>query len=310
MSTQARKANASLDLTGKSAVIAGGSQGIGAGVAIRFAQAGANVLIIGRSKERLETVIADARKVAKSTDQKLNYVSADLSLVSGIRAITKEIETKTDGRVDYLIQTQGGIPTGRYETTSEGIESHFAVQVLNRFLLSYLLADSGALKDSSIFIVAPGGTQKEFNLDDIELASTKLDGRMAQITSQAGRDSVITDSFTKSLQSHFPKIKFLHLAPGFVQTNVTTNNDIPALLRLGISYIVFPIAARTFGNTATSYADIPVFLAANEEREALVAREGYFLDVKNKRVNLSPYATEEKNQEAVFEKLKGYLDGH
>jgi short-subunit dehydrogenase len=34
--------------------MAGGSQGIGAGVAICFAQSGANIIVIGRSQERLE----------------------------------------------------------------------------------------------------------------------------------------------------------------------------------------------------------------------------------------------------------------
>lgn len=309
MSTQARKANTNLDLTGKSAVIAGGSQGIGAGVAIRFAQAGANVIIVGRSKERLQKVIADARKVAKSAEQKLDYVSADLSLVSGTKAAANEIEAKTGSHVDYLIQTQGGMPNGRYETTSEGIELHFAVQILNRFHLSYILAASGALKDTSISIIGPGGIQTEFNLDDIELASAKDAGSYAQIGKHATRDSVITDALTKSLQSHFPLIKFFHLSPGLVQTDVMNNQHVPAPIRLAINYVVFPIAARTFGNTTTSYADIPVFLAANEERGAVVAEEGYFLNEKNKRVNPNPYALEEKNQEAVFEKLKEYLDG-
>ncbi|KFZ05779.1 hypothetical protein V501_08027 [Pseudogymnoascus sp. VKM F-4519 (FW-2642)] len=309
MSTQARKANANLDLTGKSAVIAGGSQGIGAGVAIRFAQAGANVIIVGRNKERLQEVISEARKVARSTEQKLDYLSADLSLVSEIKIVAKEIEAKTGGHVDYLIQTQGGMPNGRYETTSEGIEVHFAVQILNRFLLNYLLATSGTLKDTSIAIVGPGSTQTEFKLDDIELASAKDENRYSQIAKHAARDSVVTDTFTKSLQTHFPQLKFFHLAPGFVQTDIMTNQDVPTPIRLAINYIVFPLAARSFGNTTTTYADIPVFLAANEEREAVVEAEGYFLNEKNKRVELNLYATEEKNQEAMFETLKGYLDG-
>ncbi|KFY28573.1 hypothetical protein V491_00396 [Pseudogymnoascus sp. VKM F-3775] len=309
MSSQARKANINLDLTGKTAVIAGGSQGIGAGVAIRFAQAGANVIIVGRNKERLQGVISEARKAAKSTEQKLDYVSTDLSLISGTKAAAREIETKSGGRVDYLIQTQGGIPNGRYELSSEGIELHFAVQILSRFLLTYLLATSGTLRDTSITVVGPGGAEIDFNLDDIELASAKDNGSYSQIGKHATRDSVITDTFTKSLQSHFPKIKFFHVAPGLVQTDIMTNQGVPAPMRLAINYIVFPIAARTFGNTTTSYADIPVFLAANEGREAVVAAEGYFLNEKNKKVAPNPYALEEKNQEAVFEKLKGYLDG-
>jgi short-subunit dehydrogenase len=73
MSTQARKANENLDLTGKTAVLAGASQGIGAGAAVRFAKAGANVIIIGRSRERLENVISQARSAAKSPNQKFDF---------------------------------------------------------------------------------------------------------------------------------------------------------------------------------------------------------------------------------------------
>jgi phosphoglycerate dehydrogenase-like enzyme len=108
MSTQAHKANESLDLTGKTAAIAGGSQGIGAGTAIRFAQAGANVIVVGRSKERLEKVVAEARKAAKSVDQKFDYVSVDLSLVSGVKTAAKEIEAKSNGKVDYLVRSHPG----------------------------------------------------------------------------------------------------------------------------------------------------------------------------------------------------------
>jgi hypothetical protein len=55
---------------------------------------------------------------------------------------------------------------------------------------------------------------------------------------------------------------------------------------------------------------IPLFLAANERRDSVVEQEGYFLDNKNKKTNLSPYAVDEKNQRAVFEKLRGYLEDH
>jgi NAD(P)-dependent dehydrogenase (short-subunit alcohol dehydrogenase family) len=308
MSTQAHKANIGLDLTGKTAVIAGGSQGIGASVAIRFAQAGANVVIIGRSQERLSAITAEARKLAKSQDQKIDSISADLSLVSSIKSLAKDIEAKTDSKVDYLVQTQGGTPNGRYETTSEGFESHFAVQILSRFLLNYVLSSSGVLKDASISVMAPGGTQTEFNLDDIELSAGKDSNRLAQMASHVSRDGLIADTYTKALQRKFPSITYFHIYPGLVQTEVMTNQGMPFPIGPLINYIVYPIAARTFGNTATSYADIPVFLAANNSRDALVDKEGLFLDNKSQKAALSPYALDEANQEKVFEKLKGYLN--
>jgi NAD(P)-dependent dehydrogenase (short-subunit alcohol dehydrogenase family) len=308
MSTQARKYNEGIDLINKTAVISGASQGIGAGVAIRFAQAGANIIIVGRSEERLQNIVSEARKVAKSSDQKIDYVSADLSLVSGTKTAAKEIEAKSNGKVDYLVQTQGGMPNGLHETTVEGIESHFAVQVLNRFLLNYILTSSGVLKDTSISVMAPGGTTTEFNLDDMELTSIKDNSRYVQMAKQVARDGVVTDTYTKALQSKFPQINFFHISPGLVQTNVMVNQGIPFPLRELITYVVFPIASRTFGNTVESYADIPVFLAANEKRKIVIEKEGYFLSNKNTKLSPNPFAMDEKNQQATFEMLKGYLE--
>lgn len=307
MSSQARKANTGLDLSGKTAVIAGGSQGIGAGVAIRFAQAGANIIIVGRSKERLERVISDASKVAKSTGQKLDYVSTDLSLVSGVKSAAKELENKSNGKVDYLVQTQGGTPNGLQEATSEGIESHFAVQVLSRFLLAYLLASSGVLRDTGISIMAHGGKETSFDFETIGVVD-KVSGRFSLMGQQIRSDAIITDTYTKSLQSKLPQLNFFHVSPGLVQTDVMVNQGVPFPMPELMTYIVFPIAARTIGNSVASYADIPVFLAANEERKGMVEKDGYFLDNKNKRVTPSPSARDEGNQMAVFEKLVGYLE--
>jgi NAD(P)-dependent dehydrogenase (short-subunit alcohol dehydrogenase family) len=309
MSTQARKDNNGIDLVNKTIVITGGSQGIGAGVAIRFAQAGANIIVVGRSQERLQTVVSQARKAARSVDQKIDYVIADLSLVSSTKTAAKEIEAKTNGKFHYLVQTQGGMPNGLHETTVEGIESHFAVQVLNRFLLNYIFASSGVLQDTSISVMAPGGTETTWNLDDIELTSIKNSSRYVQMVKQVSRDGLVTDTYTKALQSKFPQIKFFHVSPGLVQTNVMVNQGVPFPIRELITYIIFPIASRTIGNSVESYSDIPLFLAANERRKSVIEKEGYFLNHKNKQLSQSPYAMNEKNQQAVFDKLKSYLEG-
>lgn len=71
-----------------------------------------------------------------------------------------------------------------------------------------------------------------------------------------------------------------------------------------------PIIERTIGNSAESYAEIPVLLAANESEEKLakVDREqGRFLDNTVKKVEISEWAKKEENQEAAYQKLKSYL---
>lgn len=55
-------------------------QGIGAAVAVRFAQAGSSVYVLGRSEERGNKVIAELRKAAegKGKGQTFEFVQADL----------------------------------------------------------------------------------------------------------------------------------------------------------------------------------------------------------------------------------------
>jgi len=49
------------DLSGKTAVVTGGGRGIGRGITLAMASAGANVVLAGRSPEPLETAAAEAR---------------------------------------------------------------------------------------------------------------------------------------------------------------------------------------------------------------------------------------------------------
>lgn len=80
MSTFARNANIGLDLSHKTAAISGGTQGIGEGVGIRFARAGANVYIIGRNQELGEKVV-EKLKAAGREGKTYEFIQADLSCV-------------------------------------------------------------------------------------------------------------------------------------------------------------------------------------------------------------------------------------
>ena len=54
-----------VSLKGRSAIVTGGSKGIGLAVATRIAQAGADVAIVARGKETLDEAVATIKKTAK-----------------------------------------------------------------------------------------------------------------------------------------------------------------------------------------------------------------------------------------------------
>lgn len=79
MSSLAAKENVGLDLTGKVAAIAGGTQGIGEAVGLRFAQAGASVFVIGRDEARGSAVVEQLRKAGGVAEgRSYEFIKADL----------------------------------------------------------------------------------------------------------------------------------------------------------------------------------------------------------------------------------------
>lgn len=63
-----------LDLTGKTAMVCGSTQGIGKASAVELASLGANVILVARNEESLKTAMKD---LDVSKGQKHNFLVAD-----------------------------------------------------------------------------------------------------------------------------------------------------------------------------------------------------------------------------------------
>lgn len=86
----------------KVALITGGTRGIGAVMARRFAEQGARVVITGRSRDAGEEVAASIR----AAGGEVRFVRADLSVEDDARASVAEAEA-TYGRLDVLVNNAG-----------------------------------------------------------------------------------------------------------------------------------------------------------------------------------------------------------
>jgi NAD(P)-dependent dehydrogenase (short-subunit alcohol dehydrogenase family) len=107
-----------LELSGKVALISGGSRGIGKAVAWEFAREGMDVVICSRSREPLE---AAAHDIAQDTGQRIIPMTAD---TTDQRSVAQLVASTLEalGRIDVLVNnaaTPGGLVRGTLSDAAE-----------------------------------------------------------------------------------------------------------------------------------------------------------------------------------------------
>ena len=119
-----------LGLTGKTAVVTGGSKGIGLETARLLAREGARVLICARRPSALEEAAGD---IQKTTGKKVETHSFDVTDLKAIEALPGVIQQKLGG-VDLLVNNAG---TGTYkpflEVTDEELQYGMAINFFGQF---------------------------------------------------------------------------------------------------------------------------------------------------------------------------------
>lgn len=98
-----------LSVEGKVAIITGGSQGIGNGLAKGFAKAGASVVLVARGAELLEVAVEEI----KSKGGRALAVPADVTDSSQVSQMVKRT-VEAFGRIDVLINCAGGTGADRF----------------------------------------------------------------------------------------------------------------------------------------------------------------------------------------------------
>ncbi len=120
------------DLSGKVALVTGGGHGVGRHLSIGLAEAGADVVLVGRKPEPLAEVAA----VLEAMGRKSWVVEADLSNVEGIDAVMQAVRAGP-ARLDVLVNNAGMVwaaPTLEYPL--EGWDRVFDLNVRGLFYLS------------------------------------------------------------------------------------------------------------------------------------------------------------------------------
>ncbi|BCI50937.1 3-oxoacyl-(ACP) reductase [Mycolicibacterium litorale] len=110
-------------LQGRSAIVTGGSKGIGRGIAEVFANAGVDVLITGRNQADIDTTVADLSGKAGT----VSGVAADVADPADCRRVV-DTAVERHGGLDIVCANAGIFPSGRLEElTPEDIEQVLGV---------------------------------------------------------------------------------------------------------------------------------------------------------------------------------------
>jgi 3-dehydrosphinganine reductase len=95
-----------MDLNGKSAIVTGGSSGIGKAIAKLLVRRGANVFLIARRDDLLRAAVADMKEEAVGASQRFGCFSADVSDLTAVKEAVKAAEAEC-GPTEVLVNSAG-----------------------------------------------------------------------------------------------------------------------------------------------------------------------------------------------------------
>ena len=102
------------DLSGRVAVVTGGSKGLGAAAANALAAAGARLVLVARDTQALE----ERAHALRSAGAEVSWVAEDLAHSGAAEGIVRQAIAQAGG-VDILVNAAGAITRGAVEETSE-----------------------------------------------------------------------------------------------------------------------------------------------------------------------------------------------
>ena len=255
---------------GKVIVITGSSDGVGAAAARILAQAGHQIVLVGRSPEKTSRIAAEL-----SADAHI----ADFADLGAVRALAAALLARYP-RIDVLANNAGGVCAAKVrQVTVDGHERTFQVNYLAPFLLTNLLLDRLIESKASVISTSSVGHRMgRIDLGDLGDLDSENHYRGVNAYNNAKLAQVL---FTGELDRRYRSRGLASAAfnPGIIASNFAQQ---PGDANGWIAQS--PIVRRLIGASPETGADTLVYLAQGTAGTDFPSG-GYFVKRKAARAN-------------------------
>lgn len=232
-------------MVGRTIVVTGASDGIGAAAARSFRTAGEHVVVVGRSPAKTQAV---AEEIGA------DFLLADFAELAQVRRLADELRERYD-RIDVLANNAGGI-FGARTTTQDGHEQTFQVNYLAPYFLTTLLLDRLIASEATVINTSSAASRLFSKLDITDLDAE----RSYRATKAYGNAKLAQVLFTRELQRRHGSdgISAAAFHPGVIATNFSNSPDGAMRLMYGTAL------GRRLMTTPVEGADTLFWLAETE----------------------------------------------
>jgi NAD(P)-dependent dehydrogenase (short-subunit alcohol dehydrogenase family) len=263
-------------MAGKTALVTGGTGGIGRATAVGLARLGARVGITGRDRTRTQRAATEIAR--ESGNPAVDPFDADMSSQAEVRRLAAAV-LEAYPRLDVLVNNVGGFWATRHLTV-DGLEHTFAVNHLAGFLLTDLLLDRLEASAPARIVTVSSDAQRM--------------GRLTFEDLQGERNYSGQRAYN---QSKLANVMFTYeLARRLAGTGVTANTLHPGVVRTSFAAedssrlwkVLIPLL-RPFMKSPERGAVTSIYLASSPEVDGVTGK--YFANRRPKSSNRASYDT-------------------